>query len=156
MKRAVSTLILSLASLFFIGWATTSLYNANIQFAKIMKYPEPPWEISMNAIPLFSLLTFGLILTVVYLVIKQKKKKPISFWLFPLQFSEDDEREKMISGEACRKAFISTWYSAPIIAILLSIYPLIQTAFPYFPILMVMIIPAVQIVVYFIAIRKIL
>lgn len=74
MKRAVSTLILSLASLFFIGWATTSLYNANIQFAKIMKYPEPPWEISMNAIPLFSLLTFGLILTVVYLVIKQKKK----------------------------------------------------------------------------------
>lgn len=155
MKRAVSTLILSILSLFFVGWATTALYDTNIQFAKITKNPEPPWEISVNTIPLFSLLLFSIILTGLYVVMKRKRKNPISYWLFPFQFSEDDEREKMISGDACRKAFISTWYAAPVIAILLSIYPLIQTTFPYYPIVMVLMIPVVQMIVYFIAIRKI-
>lgn len=155
MKRPIISLLLSIASLFLIGWATASMYDWNIQFSKITKNPEPPWEISINLSPLIFLLLFGVLSSVVYSKLKNNKKNPGSFWLFPFMFSEDDEREKIISGEACRKAFISIWFTAPIIAVSLSFYPLIQTAFPYFPIMMVMMIPMVQILVYFISIRKI-
>ena len=156
MKGAIRSLILSIATLFLVGWAITSLYDTYMQFAEITKKPEPPWEITLNLIPLAALVLFGTIFTIAFFAKKQKGEKPISFWLYPFNFKEEDEREKMISGEACRKAFISTWFTAPMIAASFAVYPLIQTAFPYYPILMVLLIPLVQIVVYYIGIRKIL
>lgn len=154
MKSPVYSMILSLVSLALMGWALGALYDVYVQFSDIIKDPTPPWEINVSVLPLFIFLIYSLIMFFLY---RQKKKRgeKISTWLFPLQFSERDEREREISGEACRKAFISCWIATPIVAGLLAFYPLFEEQFHYFPILVVLIIPAIQIITYFVNIRRI-
>lgn len=151
--KNVYSMILSLLTLGLMGWALTSMYDAYSQFADVLKI-DPPWEITINLIPIFVFLVFSIILYIIY---KRKKKldQSISVWLYPLQFSERDEREREISGQACRKAFISSWISAPAVAALLVFYPLFQEQFQYFPIVVVLIIPAIQIITYYVHIRRI-
>ncbi|WP_062109345.1 hypothetical protein [Bacillus niameyensis] len=154
MKTPIYSMVLSLVTLALMGWALGAMYDVYVQFAEIIKDPTPPWEINFYVLPIFVFLIYSLIMFFLYRR-KKKKGEKISIWLFPLQFSERDEREREISGEACRKAFISCWISAPIVAGLLAFYPLFEEHFHYFPILVVLIIPVIQIIAYFVNIRKI-
>lgn len=154
MKKPFTSMILSILSILIVGWCLTSLYNAQVQFSNVLKNPEPPWEISFSILPFVSLIIFGIILLIIY--VRQKKHKDKhSSWLFPFEFSEQDERERHISGEACRKAFISTWITAPLAATLLVFYPLFQDKFIYFPIILILLIPIIQVIIYYLHIRKI-
>ncbi|MFS0612037.1 hypothetical protein [Lederbergia ruris] len=154
MRSSILSMLLSIFTLVLFGWALTTLYDAYTQFAFIMKNPTPPWEVTFSVWPFLIIFLYGILLYFLYRY-KKKKKEKISIWLFPLQFSERDEREREISGEACRKAFISTWISAPIVASLLVFYPLFEEQFRHFPIFIVLLIPIIQILTYFFHIRKI-
>ncbi len=154
MKKPFITMICSLVTIGLAGWCLISLYNTLVQFSGVLANPEPPWEISFYIMPFVFLILFGAILLIIYNRQKKYKQKS-SLLLFPFEFSEDDEREKQISGEACRRAFISTWVTAPIAATLCVFYPLFQERIAYYPILLILIIPTVQILTYYIHIRKI-
>ncbi|MBS4221132.1 MFS transporter [Bacillus sp. FJAT-49711] len=154
MKKALLSLIASLLSLVLIGWGISAIYDANLQFANIIKKPEPPWEILINTTPFIFLFIFVVIVSIFYSR-KKKKQKNITFWLYPFEFSEADERERQISGEACRKAFVSTMITAPFAAILLVFYPFIESSFSYYPIIIILMIPAIQVIVYYLNIRRI-
>ncbi|MBS4208491.1 hypothetical protein [Bacillus sp. FJAT-50079] len=154
MKKPFVSMILSLLSILIIGWVLISLYDMLSQFAHILKNPEPPWEINFYFLPLLLLLVFTLILSFFYFG-KRKHKDKRSLWLYPFEFTEEDEREQQISGEACRKAFIATWISASIAATLFVFFPLFQNQFIHFPIYLILFIPVVQIITYYIHIRKI-
>ncbi|KRG15176.1 hypothetical protein ACA30_08385 [Virgibacillus soli] len=154
MRSSTLSMFLSLLMLFFAGWVLAVLYDAYAQFAKIINEDiAPPWEVSVSVWPFLLFLLYSLALFFFYRY-KKKKKEKISLW-FPMQFSEEDEREQAISGIACRKAFISTWISAPIAASALVFYPLFEEQFRYYPILIVLLIPTIQILTYFFHIRKI-
>ncbi|GIN70914.1 hypothetical protein J14TS2_13890 [Bacillus sp. J14TS2] len=154
MKQSILFMILSLLNLFLTGWVLTALYDAYSQFAVIIKEdPALPWEVTISTWPFFFLIIYAVILVFFY---RHKKKQNENLsWLFPMQFSEKDERERAISGEAFRKAYIATWVSAPIAAAALVFYPLFEDQFRYFPIIIILLIPMVQIVTYFFHIRKI-
>ena len=154
MKKPFVSMVLSLLMLVLIGFTIFSLYDFTLQFSEIVSNPEPPWESSMNVIPLFLLLIFGIIITFIAWR-KKKNKEKISYWLFPFEFLEEDEREQQISGEACRKAFTTTWVTAPLAATLFAAYPLFQEKMTYFPIILILLIPTVQIITYYLHIRKI-
>ncbi|MCJ7840295.1 DUF3169 family protein [Lederbergia sp. NSJ-179] len=153
MRSPVFSMVLSILTLILMGWALAALYDTYAQFAVIMNNPTPPWEVTLSIWPFLIYFLFSIILYFIYRY--KKKNKENSSWLFPLQFSERDEREREISGEACRKAFISTWISAPIAAFALVFYPLFEDQFRYFPIFIVLLIPIIQILTYFFHIRKI-
>lgn len=155
MKKETVSMLLSLVTLFITGWCIAALLQTYTELSHVIKNPEPPWEINLNLLPLFVLALYTLTMIFVYLR-KKKNNRDISFWLFPLEFSERDEREKQISGEACRKAFISTWYTAPSVAALFVFYPLIhKDIMYYYPIVLIFLIPAVQIITYYVHIRRI-
>ena len=137
MKKPFISMVLSLLMLVLIGFAIFSVYDLTLQFSEIVRNPEPPWELSINVMPLFLLLIFGIIITFIY-ARKRKNKEKISYWLFPFEFSEEDEREQQISGEACRKAFTTTWVTAPLAATLFAAYPLFQEKVIYFPIILIL------------------
>lgn len=147
-------MILSLLTIGIAGWCLGSLYNTQVQFSHVLKNPEPPWEISFYIMPFIFFILFVIILLLIYIRRKKYKQKS-SFLLFPFEFSEEDEREKQVSGEACRRAFISTWVAAPIAAALLAFYPLFQEKFIHFPLLLILLIPTVQIITYYLHIRKV-
>lgn len=154
MRSFVPSAILSVLSLILVGWTIAALYDFCLGFSEVLQDPTPPWKVTLDLLPFFVSILFSIFLLILY---RRKKKagEKVSVWLFPLQFPEADEREKMISEEACRKAFISTWYSTPLVACAFVFYPFISDYFRHYPIFLVLFIPFIQIITYFIHIRKI-
>ncbi len=155
MKKIFLSAMLNIVIIILFGWALAALYGAQMQFADIMKEPEPPWEISVNMLPV--LLFFVISIPVsAYFIVKGKRKHK-SMWkafMLPSEFEESDERERLLTAKACRSAYISMWYAAPIAAGLLIVYPFIQDNFPYYPIVILLLIPAVQMISYHYSLHK--
>ena len=57
MKKIFLSASLNIVTLFLFGWALVAFYDGYMQFADIVKDPEPPWEVSVNMLP--SIATFG-------------------------------------------------------------------------------------------------
>jgi hypothetical protein len=72
----------------------------------------------------------------------------------PIGFLEDDEREQMITSQACRTSYKTLLYSVPMVVGSLVFYPIIQSTIPTFPILVCLLIPFTQITAYFISLMK--
>ena len=72
MKKPFVSMLLSLLMLVLIGFAIFSVYDFTLQFSEIVRNPEPPWEVTMNVIPLFLLLIFGIIITFIASAEKEK------------------------------------------------------------------------------------
>ncbi|MDG5790035.1 hypothetical protein QA612_21505 [Evansella sp. AB-P1] len=66
----------------------------------------------------------------------------------PELLEESDEREILITAKACRNAYISLIYAFPILCGLLLVYPFIIDSFPYYPIIILLLYPLIQIVAY--------
>lgn len=147
---------LSILILVLFGWSLSSLYSAYVHFAEIVKNDtEPPWEVTMNITPLFILIIIGIILTVSsYIRQKRKGRSWFKSTFLPHEFEEGDEREVLITMKATRAAYISMWFSIPIIASLLVFYPFIYKTIPYYPIIVFLLYPLVQITTYTISWRK--
>jgi hypothetical protein len=136
-----------------VGWFLYDFLNLNVQFSEIMKHPEPPWEATMS-IGSFASCIVLLIVSFFYYCVR-KKTKNVSLLLFPFEFAEDDEREKMMTAEACKKAFVFLLFSIPIDAILMAFYPLLPNSFSFYPIAVLLLLSLVQLTVYYVSISKI-
>ncbi|GIN14272.1 hypothetical protein J26TS2_41390 [Shouchella clausii] len=113
------------------------------------------WQMSFNILPMTILIIGAIIYGIVSAYLK--KKKGVTFQkalLLPPEFSERDEREKEITANACRTAYLSMYIIYPILAALLVVYPLVQTQLPYLPIILVMAGPLLQASVYMVSWRK--
>ncbi|WKB36190.1 hypothetical protein QS257_02810 [Terrilactibacillus sp. S3-3] len=126
MKRLAFSFILCLVTLTLFALALVPIVSMNVQFARIIKNDLSAWNIEVNILPIIPLFIFCVVLTFVYFVLRKKRK--VSFWLYPLDMPAEDEREKAISSEACRKAFGTIWFAAPLCAGLMCFYPLFVDA----------------------------
>ncbi|RYL92667.1 hypothetical protein ABNN70_01850 [Sporolactobacillus sp. Y61] len=153
MKRLTVSYILCLTGIVLFALALVPLVSANEQFARIIESAASEWTISINMLFWIPLLIYSVVVTC--LLFKNKKKERLSFWLYPLILPSADERETAINAAACRRAFAVLWLIAPVCAGLMCFYPLFDDYFPAYPILIIMLIPLVQISVYFSVLRKI-
>src|SRR5699024_6887434 len=129
-KRYISSVIL----LILFGWAMISFYDMQIQFAGIVKDSEPPWELTLNFLPIALTIIVGTIISI-FVSRKEPNKKgaTIKALYLPQPFKEDDELEKEITAKATRASYISMWIVAPILAAFILVYPFIIDAVPYYP-----------------------
>lgn len=146
----------SIIILALFGWGMTSLYFTQMDFADIVKNnTEPPWFVEINLIPIFAIVLIGGIITVITVPkLKRKRKTWKNVFLLPYEFEEGDEREKELTGKACRASYISMWNTFPIITALFFLYPFISDSVPYYPIILLLLYPLIQIVAYFISWKR--
>src|SRR5690625_1254831 len=150
-KSYLSSVIL----LVLFGWAMVSFYDTQLKFANILKQPEPPWEITFNLLPPVLAIFVGIIIAIsVYRRERDKKGAIVKALFLPQTFQEADEREREITQKATRSAYISMWISAPILAGLMLVYPYIIDVLPYYPIIIFMALPLVQLITYIISWKK--
>ncbi|WP_042419087.1 hypothetical protein [Geomicrobium sp. JCM 19038] len=132
----------SVGIIILFGWSLIEFY----QFTQLIASQglNPPWSASLNLLPFLLFSLFSLITFMIY----KKKNKSL---LFPAEIEENDEREQFITSKATRFAYISIFYSFPFITILMLLYPFISESFPYYPIVIMLIFPISQILVYAVA-----
>src|SRR5690625_2496493 len=105
-KRYISSILL----LIFFGWAMVNFYDFQLQFAEIVRDPEPPWEITINMLPVILVLILGVYMMIsIFRREKNKKGALIKALFLPQTFEEEDEREKEITAKATRTAYLSMW-----------------------------------------------
>jgi hypothetical protein len=153
MKRLLTSYVFCLVGIIVFGIALVPMVSANDQFAHVIRSNVAEWKITIDFLPWVPAFMYSIIMLMV--MIKIRKKEKVSAWLFPLTIPSTDEREKFLSADACRKAFSVIWVIAPVCAGLMCFYPLFADAFPIYPIVVVLLIPFVQVTVYFALTRKI-
>ncbi|WLR57300.1 hypothetical protein LC048_10810 [Mesobacillus subterraneus] len=147
--------LMSMGIIVLFGWSMVAFYYAQMDFAEVLKNPEPPWTVTFNATPVFAALVVGGILTAI--LFRKSKKKNKSFakaFFLPPEFEEGDEREQEITAKACRASYVTMWYAFPILTSLMLIYPLISETIPYYPVIIIMLLPVVQSIAYFLSWKK--
>ncbi|MGP4078468.1 hypothetical protein ACTWQL_01025 [Pseudalkalibacillus sp. R45] len=147
--------ILTTIVIVLFGWGMVALYDAQVQFAEVVKNPEPPWEITMSITPIIAAIIIGGLLTFIsYKVNKEKYKSWKQALFLPPELEEADEREKHITGKACRNSYLAMWIGTPVVTGLMLFYPFIASAVPYYPIIIILIMPLIQIFTYVISVNK--
>ncbi|WP_010677214.1 hypothetical protein [Bacillus timonensis] len=152
----VRNVMYSVISIVLLGWALSSMYDAQLDFAEIVKTnQEPPWSVELNMLPFFIALVVGIAFTAItFPKLKKKRKSWKNVFMLPVEFEEEDEREKELTGKACRASYISMWFTFPIITALFLLYPFISDSVPYYPIILLLLYPLIQIVTYFISWKR--
>lgn len=155
MKKINIVYWMSLVIMILAAWAFTPLYSFFNQFASIVKNGEDSFYITVNLIPLLIFFVIGGGISIILYRINRKKHKGIFSSLFiPGEFSERDERERMIAARACRNVYISMGPVFGVILLLMMAYPFFSDIIPYYPILVVFIMPLAQLTIYYITVRK--
>ena len=140
----------SIATVILFGWTLVELYGMSSVLADMVGDTEATsWSAEANMLPLFGLLLLGLVMLIVHRW--QKRKNHLGYkkstWL-PTEIEESDEREKDVTAKACRASYISLFYSFPVIAALMLLYPFVVETIPYYPVLIILLLPISQILVY--------
>ncbi len=149
--RTVYTPIL----LILFGWAMIAFYNASIDIAEFFKNTKRGFVFELTLVPFIAFLCIGGLLTFITYGTKKKNNKVLTKGsLLPDEFEENDEREKQITAQACRSAYISMWYAFPLLTILLLFYPFISEKVPYYPIVVILLFPLTQSITYLISWKK--
>ncbi|MEW8985582.1 MAG: hypothetical protein AB2401_00930 [Bacillus sp. (in: firmicutes)] len=147
--------LMSVGIFVLFAWAMIAFYYAQMDFAEVIKNPEPPWEVTINATPIFAALVLGGILSAILFMKSKRKNKSIAKAFFlPPEFEESDEREQEITAKACRASYVTMWYTFPILTALMLIYPFISETIPYYPVIIIMLFPVVQSTAYFLSWKK--
>ncbi|CAI8984561.1 MULTISPECIES: hypothetical protein [Bacillus] len=153
MNRIISSYVVNVLFIGLASWAFIELYYFEVEFANIIQTEKVPFEISMSITPFLLLLIVAVVSTIFYKVQKKKYKK-LSFWMFPLLFPQDDEREEIITAKACRTTFMALWYVMPTAAALLVIYPIVTPYIPAYPLYVVFLIFFIQMTVFHISLYR--
>ncbi|MBA4536902.1 hypothetical protein H1Z61_07040 [Bacillus aquiflavi] len=141
--------------LVLFGWAMVAFYDAQIQFAEVIKNQPSKWEIELHLTPLLAALLIGGALSAIMFVSNRKKRSSLKqAFLLPPELEEMDEREKQITAKACRASYISMGYLYPIVTGLMLFYPFVNEMIPYYPIIVILLLPFIQFVVYFISLKR--
>lgn len=150
---SITKLIINLVLGALACWAFVEMYDTYSQVSKIFENGlENGFEFTMNLTPL-AIVVLALIF---YVIILLKKEGSLArmFSLIPYEFEEQDEREKMLTARACRKAYIAMTIAVPFAGALLCLYPFVQQHIPYFPIIVIFLLFAVMQITYTVTYRK--
>lgn len=126
--------------------------------AQIFRGRATYFSIQLPIIPSILFIIGLILLPVLYLLYcKKSGLKPFSkkSLLSPIEFDEQDEREKMINAKACRASYIAVQYSIAVGAILIIIlYPYINRYFASFPLLVLFSVWMIQHITHYFTFRK--
>ncbi|NBJ68275.1 MULTISPECIES: hypothetical protein [Clostridia] len=144
---------ISIFGFLLTAWGFIPLYSFASQVAYMIK--NDGTQASVNITPtiifLFISTGFGLLLY----RHNSKKHKNISLkLLMPVEFSEQDEREKIITANACRKVYLFMPFVFGFTLFLMLLYPFIDDVIPFYPMLLLFVYPIAQITIYYLSIRK--
>ncbi|MBO1579833.1 MULTISPECIES: hypothetical protein [Bacillus] len=153
MNRVVLSYVMSVVCTCLAAWAFIELFYAYMDFANIISTKPEGFEIAIDATPVFGLVSMAVIFFIIYRIQKKKYKK-LSFWMFPLLFPQDDEREEIITAKACRTTFVALWYVIPIAAGLLILSPIVNSYVPAYPLYIVFLILFIQVTVFHISLYR--
>ncbi|MDR4928468.1 hypothetical protein [Peribacillus simplex] len=144
---------ISVILLILFGWGMIAFYYASIDISEFFKDSKQTTMFELNLTPILAFVCIGVIVS--FITNSKKKKK---YWakalLLPDEFKESDEREKQITSQACRASYISMMHAFPIITSLLLFYPFISETYPYYPIVIFLLLPLTQVVTYLISWKK--
>lgn len=153
MKRLVFSFVMSVAMILAFGLAMIPLIQFAEGFEELV-HSHGNFFIEMNFLPMAPLLILSVIERIDFYIGKKKKKRP-SFWMYPLVTPSDDERERTITAKASYDAFRTIWIVSPFCAGLMIFYPVVRDLFPAYPVFILLIIPLVQVTVYYFKVRNI-
>ncbi|PEY42163.1 DUF2178 domain-containing protein [Bacillus cereus] len=153
MNRIILSYVVNMLFIGLASWAFVELYYFEVEFANIIQTEKVPFEVSMSITPFLLLLIVAIVSTIFYKVQKKKYKK-LSFWMFPLLFPQDDEREEVIAAKACRTTFMALWYVIPIAAGLLVVSPSVTSYIPAYPLYIVFLILFIQMTIFHISLYR--
>ncbi|MCI0765925.1 DUF2178 domain-containing protein [Bacillus sp. TL12] len=145
---AINVLIMALAC-----WAFIELYYGVIAIANTIEAKKVPFEVSVNITPGVLLLVVAIVTTVFYKV-QKKKYKALSYWMYPLLFPQEDEREKLITERACRATFVSLWYVLIPAMGLLTFSPIFNIYIPGYPLYIIFSVFFIQITVFHLSLYR--
>ncbi|RBP25579.1 hypothetical protein DET55_14530 [Bacillus mycoides] len=134
-------------------WTFVELYNVTTELANIIKNERVPFEIWFNVIPIVLLFIGSITITIVYRI-QKKKYKNLSYWMYPLLFPLEDEREKAITEKACRTTFVSLWYVLPCAVGFLTLSPIINEYLPGYPLYIIFSIFFIQMTVFHVSLYR--
>ncbi|WP_100010287.1 DUF3169 family protein [Lentibacillus sediminis] len=154
MKKIKVVYWLSLVVMLLAVWAFVPLYSFANQFADGVKNGGSIYiEVSLTPLLIFFVIGGGISI-LLYRFNRKKNKGLLSSLFAPGEFSEEDEREKMITARACRRVYMSMIPVFGVMLILMMAYPFLIDIIPYYPILVVFILPLAQLTVYYLSVRK--
>ncbi|WP_433773206.1 DUF2178 domain-containing protein [Bacillus wiedmannii] len=134
-------------------WTFVEFYSVITELADIIKNEKFPFEVWFNGVP-FILLFIGAIIVTIFYRIQKKKYKNLSFWMYPLLFPLEDEREKAITDKACRTTFVSLWFVLPCAVGFLTFSPIINEYLPGYPLYILYSIFFIQMTVFHISLYR--
>jgi hypothetical protein len=141
--------------LILFSWAMIACYNASIDIEEFFKNTKRDYMFELNLVLFIAFLCIGGFLSFIsYRTKKNNNKALAKALLLPDEFEENDEREKQITAQACRSAYISMWYAFPLLTILLLFYPFISERVPYYPLIVLLLLPLTQSITYLISWKK--
>ncbi len=145
--------LMNLVILGLFGWAMVTYFNAASQFKTIISGDGN--EVSINLLPI--LLTI-LITGIIGFIFTRSKRRKNKGWkealLLPSELCEDDEREKALTAHACRNAYIAMMFVTPFLIAGMTFQPVISHYFSAYPILLLLLLPFVQVSVFYFSLRR--
>ncbi|TDL31353.1 hypothetical protein E2R51_13360 [Jeotgalibacillus sp. S-D1] len=152
-SRTTWFIAVNVLSLICIGWAAAIFLDANQAFANMVYRKTEGFDITIPLAPFFIMF---LLAAISFYLVKRSSKDSLTFKkiMLPPEFSEQDERERSITANACRNAYISLTYTLPVVIVLMTLQPLVNPVTPYFFLWIVLLIPFIQWISYYITIRK--
>ncbi|MFD1019737.1 hypothetical protein [Thalassobacillus hwangdonensis] len=152
--KIMKNVLITLVTLLLFIWALIEFYGASIDISMFLEDPDREYLFEIKLLPLIVFLLFGGWLGFISIQKKRKKHSWKNVLLLPDEFEETDEREKQLTAQACRSAYISMMYSFPIISALLLLYPFVSEVVPYYPLLVFTLLPLTQIITYTVSWKK--
>ncbi|HEK9101145.1 DUF2178 domain-containing protein [Bacillus cereus] len=153
MNRIILSYVVNVLFIGLASWTFIELYYAVIELANVIQNEQVPFEITINIVPLLLLLIATVISNIFYNVQKKKYKK-LSFWMFPLLFPQEDEREEELTGKAFRTTFVSLWYVLPCAIGLLTFSPVVHLYVPGYPLYIIFFIFFIQMMIFHVSLYR--
>lgn len=144
----INVLLLLLAA-----WGFIPIYSFAMHVANVIKGESTGEWINITPTIIFLFICIGVGI-LMYRHNAKKHKRMLLKLFMPAEFSEQDEREKMINAHACRKVYLSMPLIFGIILFLMGLYPFLADTFPSYPMLLLFIFPIAQITIYYLSVRN--
>ncbi|MFK3961252.1 hypothetical protein [Guptibacillus hwajinpoensis] len=145
--------LMNVVILGLFGWAMVTYFDAASQFQSLMNGSADGFVINLTPI-----LVALIIISLIGFFITRSKRKKNKGWkealLLPSELCEDDEREKALTAHACRNAYIAMMFVTPLLIAAMTFQPFISHHFSAYPILILLLLPFVQISVFYFSLKK--
>lgn len=133
MKHVVIQSISSIVLYVLIAVAIGSISSSILTSFEAIK--SGIFEIEFNLLPWLIFIVFFIVWTIYSFSTRPDSR--MNFWQWSIrmtEFSEDDERERVITEKATKSAYISFSISVPLLMTSFVFYPFFQQNFPTYPI----------------------